>query len=92
MTDPYAAAGVRLDAAEEAKRRIGELVRATRTPLALGRIGAFGGMVRVPEGYRRPALVMSTDGVGTKVLVAVRSPSSTTSRPDASTPTSRRPS
>jgi phosphoribosylformylglycinamidine cyclo-ligase len=71
VTDRYAAAGVRLDAAEEAKRRIGELVRATRTPLALGQIGAFGGMVRVPEGYRRPALVMSTDGVGTKVLVAV---------------------
>ncbi len=70
MTDRYAAAGVRLDAAEEAKRRIGELVRATRTPLALGRIGAFGGMVRVPEGYRKPVLVMSSDGVGTKVLVA----------------------
>ncbi|MGH7607761.1 MAG: phosphoribosylformylglycinamidine cyclo-ligase, partial [Gemmatimonadales bacterium] len=33
-------------------------------------IGAFGGMVRVPEGYRNPLLVMSTDGVGTKVLVA----------------------
>ncbi|HEV8304763.1 MAG TPA: phosphoribosylformylglycinamidine cyclo-ligase [Gemmatimonadales bacterium] len=70
MTDRYAAAGVRLDAAEDAKRRIGELVGTTRTPLALGRIGAFGGMVRVPEGYRRPVLVMSTDGVGTKVLVA----------------------
>jgi phosphoribosylformylglycinamidine cyclo-ligase len=71
VTDRYAAAGVRLDAAEEAKRRIGELVQTTRTPLALGRIGAFGGMVRVPDGYRQPVLVMSTDGVGTKVLVAV---------------------
>ncbi len=71
MTDRYAAAGVRLDAAEEAKRRIGELVRATRTPLALGRIGAFGGMVRVPPGYREPVLVMSTDGVGSKLLAAV---------------------
>ena len=70
MTERYAAAGVRLDAAEEAKRRIAELVRATRTPLALGHVGAFGGMVRVPEGYRKPVLVMSTDGVGTKVLVA----------------------
>jgi phosphoribosylformylglycinamidine cyclo-ligase len=68
--DRYAAAGVRLDTAEEAKRRIAELVRTARTPLALGRIGGFGGMVRVPEGYRRPVLVMSTDGVGTKVLVA----------------------
>ena len=68
--DRYAAAGVRLDTADEAKRRIGDLVRATRTPLALGHIGGFGGMVRVPQGYTKPVLVMSTDGVGTKVLVA----------------------
>jgi phosphoribosylformylglycinamidine cyclo-ligase len=68
--DRYAAAGVRFDAAEEAKRRIADLVRATRTPLALGQIGGFGGMVRVPAGYKKPVLVMSTDGVGTKVLVA----------------------
>jgi phosphoribosylformylglycinamidine cyclo-ligase len=61
---------VRADAAEEAKRRIAELVRGARTPLALGKIGAFGGMVRVPPGYAKPVLVMSTDGVGTKVLVA----------------------
>jgi len=72
MTDRYAAAGVRLDAADDAKRRIAALVRTTRTPLALGEIGAFGGMVRVPSGYERPALVLSTDGVGTKVLVAAR--------------------
>ena len=72
MTEHYAAAGVRLDAAEEAQRRIAALVRTTRTPLALGAIGAFGGMVRVPPGYERPVLVLSTDGVGTKVLVAAR--------------------
>jgi phosphoribosylformylglycinamidine cyclo-ligase len=68
--DRYAAAGVRLDTAEEAKRRIAELVRTTRTPLARGKIGGFGGMVRIPEGYHKPVLVLSTDGVGTKVLVA----------------------
>ena len=72
MTEHYAAAGVRLDAAEEAQRRIAALVRTTRTPLALGAIGAFGGMVRVPPGYEQPVLVLSTDGVGTKVLVAAR--------------------
>jgi phosphoribosylformylglycinamidine cyclo-ligase len=72
VTDRYAAAGVRLGAAAEAKRRIAELVRQTRTPLALGALGAFGGMVRVPPGYERPVLVLSTDGVGTKVLVAAR--------------------
>ena len=72
MTEHYAAAGVRLDAAQEAQRRIAALVRTTRTPLAVGAIGAFGGMVRVPPGYERPVLVLSTDGVGTKVLVAAR--------------------
>jgi phosphoribosylformylglycinamidine cyclo-ligase len=72
MTERYAAAGVRLDAAAEAQRRIAELARRTRTDLAVGKLGAFGGMVRVPPGYTRPVLVLSTDGVGTKVLVAAR--------------------
>ena len=66
----YAAAGVDLRTAEASKERIAQLVAATRTPLAVGAVGAFGGMVRVPPGYRRPVLVLSTDGVGTKVLVA----------------------
>ena len=68
--DRYGAVGVKLDTAEEAKRRIADLVRATRTPLARGAVGGFGGMVRVPDGYKKPVLVMSTDGVGSKVLVA----------------------
>jgi phosphoribosylformylglycinamidine cyclo-ligase len=71
MTRQYAAAGVDLDTAEAAKRRINELVAGTRTPLSTGPVGAFGGMIRVPEGMRRPILVLSTDGVGTKVLVAL---------------------
>lgn len=66
----YAAAGVDLEIAEASKARIARLVESTRTPLAAGAVGSFGGMVRVPTGYRRPLLVMSTDGVGTKVLVA----------------------
>jgi phosphoribosylformylglycinamidine cyclo-ligase len=66
----YAAAGVDLEGADAAKRRIGALVEGARTEHSVGRTGAFGGMVRVPAGYRRPVLVMSTDGVGTKVMVA----------------------
>ena len=66
----YAAAGVDLADAESAKERIGRMVASTRTALTAGRVGAFGGMVRVPAGMRKPTLVMSTDGVGTKVLVA----------------------
>ncbi len=68
----YASAGVDLAAADAAKARIAELVQSTRTPLSVGNVGAFGGMVRVPEGMRKPVLVLSTDGVGTKVLVAQR--------------------
>jgi len=72
VSDRYAEAGVHLDAATDAKRRIGVLVAKTRTALALGRVGGFGGMVRIPPGFTKPVLVMSTDGVGTKVLVASR--------------------
>lgn len=68
----YAAAGVDLGTAEAAKERIGKLVAGTRTPLSTGQVGAFGGMVRVPPGMRKPILVLSTDGVGTKVLVALQ--------------------
>jgi len=68
----YAAAGVDLAAADAAKARIGQAVAGTRTKLSVGAVGAFGGMVRVPAGMRSPVLVMSTDGVGTKVLVALQ--------------------
>jgi phosphoribosylformylglycinamidine cyclo-ligase len=68
----YAAAGVDLKSAEAAKGRIAELVASTRTSLSTGAVGAFGGMVRIPTGMRKPTLVLSTDGVGTKVLVALQ--------------------
>ena len=71
MTDSrYAEAGVDLGSAERAKQRIIQAVATTRTELSAGRLGSFGGMVRIPPEIRQPMLVMSTDGVGTKVLVA----------------------
>ncbi len=71
MTDrQYAAAGVDLSAAERAKERIADAIETTRTDLSLGEVGGFGGMVRLPPNLKDPVLVMSTDGVGTKVLVA----------------------
>jgi phosphoribosylformylglycinamidine cyclo-ligase len=72
VTDRYRDAGVDLDAAESAKRRIITAVGSTRTDLARGLPGAFGGMLRVPADVADPVLVMSTDGVGTKVLVAIQ--------------------
>ena len=47
----YAAAGVDLAGADEAKARIGVAVAGTRTALSVGKVGAFGGMVRVPAGH-----------------------------------------
>jgi phosphoribosylformylglycinamidine cyclo-ligase len=70
--DRYRAAGVDLAAAEDAKSRIAELVRGTRTSSSLGAVGGFGGLVRLPSDVPNPVLVASTDGVGTKVLVAIR--------------------
>ncbi len=66
----YREVGVDLDVADRAKRRMANAVASTYTSLTVGGFGAFGGMVRVPDGYDKPALVMSTDGVGTKVLLA----------------------
>ena len=71
MTRQYAEAGVDLEGAEAAKARIARAVAGTRTVHSAGHVGAFGGMVRVPPGMHRPTLVLSTDGVGTKVLVAL---------------------
>ncbi len=66
----YRSAGVDLDAAAAVKERFKPYVRSTFTPQVLGDIGSFGGMLQL-QGYRNPVLVASTDGVGTKVKLAV---------------------
>ncbi|HTO13284.1 MAG TPA: phosphoribosylformylglycinamidine cyclo-ligase [Candidatus Binatia bacterium] len=66
----YRAAGVDIEAGDEAVRRIAPLARATFRPEVLGGIGAFAGFVALPAGYAEPVLVSSTDGVGTKLKVA----------------------
>jgi phosphoribosylformylglycinamidine cyclo-ligase len=65
----YAAAGVDISAAEENVRRIGAHVRSTHGPEVLGSFGAFAGLFQLPT-MQEPVLVASTDGVGTKALVA----------------------
>jgi len=66
----YEAAGVSITAGEDAVRRIKEHVRSTYRPEVIGDIGGFGGLFAFPKGYKDPVLVSSTDGVGTKALVA----------------------
>src|SRR5512135_631767 len=67
----YAASGVDIDAAVEAKKRIQKLARSTFTPGVLTEIGSFGALFRLDiSRYREPLLVSSCDGVGTKLKLA----------------------
>jgi phosphoribosylformylglycinamidine cyclo-ligase len=68
----YAAAGVDIGAGEEAVRLMRPAVESTSRPEVIGGIGGFGGLFAMPTGYRQPVLVASTDGVGTKLAVAVQ--------------------
>jgi phosphoribosylformylglycinamidine cyclo-ligase len=67
----YSSAGVDIDASAEAKKRIAKLVSSTFNDQTVGGFGGFGGMFRAPSGMRKPVLVSSADGVGTKLRVAI---------------------
>ncbi len=70
----YAASGVDIDAADEAKHLMHDAVRATQGREVLAGMGAFAGMISAErlQKMNRPALASSTDGVGTKTLLAVQ--------------------
>ncbi|QXC59952.1 phosphoribosylformylglycinamidine cyclo-ligase [Aquihabitans sp. G128] len=71
MGETYEAAGVDIAAGEEAVQRIKDKVRSTFRPEVIGDIGGFGGLFSFAQHrYRHPVLVSSTDGVGTKALIA----------------------
>ncbi len=68
----YADSGVDIDAGNALVEAIKPLVRATRRPGADAEIGGFGGLFDLKAaGYRDPVLVAATDGVGTKLKVAI---------------------
>ena len=68
----YKDAGVNIDNANAAVKRIRGLARATYTPGVLSDIGSFGGMFSCDfDGIQNPVLVSSTDGVGTKLKIAM---------------------
>jgi phosphoribosylformylglycinamidine cyclo-ligase len=64
------AAGVDVDAGEQAVELMRAAVESTRRPEVISGLGGFGGAVTIPAGYREPVLVSSTDGVGTKTAIA----------------------
>ncbi|MDN5861955.1 MAG: phosphoribosylformylglycinamidine cyclo-ligase [Salinisphaera sp.] len=70
----YRDAGVDIDAGNALVEAIKPAVEATRRPEVIGNLGGFGGLFRVPvERYREPVLVAGTDGVGTKLRLAIDS-------------------
>jgi phosphoribosylformylglycinamidine cyclo-ligase len=67
----YRDAGVDIDAGDELVERIKPLVLRAQRREVLAGIGGFGALVELPAGYRQPVLVSGTDGVGTKLRLAI---------------------
>lgn len=75
MTDKislsYKDAGVNIDAGNTLVERIKGAVKETRRPEVMGGLGGFGALCALPQKYREPILVSGTDGVGTKLRLAM---------------------
>lgn len=67
----YKDAGVNIDAGNALVERIKGVSRRTARPEVLGGLGGFGALCEIPAGYREPVLVSGTDGVGTKLRLAM---------------------
>ena len=68
----YRDAGVDIDAGDELVERIKPAVKRSLRPEVLGGLGGFGALVEVPlHRYRQPVMVSGTDGVGTKLRLAI---------------------
>jgi phosphoribosylformylglycinamidine cyclo-ligase len=66
----YRGSGVDVDAGERAVELMRKHVDSTRRPESVGGLGGFGGAFAIPAGYREPLMIASTDGVGTKTVIA----------------------
>ncbi len=72
MSNAYAQAGVDVEAGYEVVRRIRKHVEGTQRPGVMGALGGFGGCFDLAAvGLKDPVLVSGTDGVGTKLLIAI---------------------
>jgi phosphoribosylformylglycinamidine cyclo-ligase len=68
----YKDAGVDIDAGEALVERIKGVAARTKRPEVLNGLGGFGALCAIPPGYREPILVSGTDGVGTKLKLAMQ--------------------
>ncbi len=69
----YKDAGVDIDAGNSFVENIKPLVKSTKIPGVLGGIGSFAGAFELPTGYKEPVMLAATDGVGTKLKLAIDS-------------------
>ncbi len=67
----YKDAGVDIDAGNALVDRIKGVAKRTARKEVMGGLGGFGALCRIPEGYKKPVLVSGTDGVGTKLRLAM---------------------
>ena len=67
----YRDAGGDIDAGNELVKRIAPVAKRTRRPEVLGGLGGFGALCELPSRYKNPVLVAGTDGVGTKLRLAI---------------------
>ncbi len=67
----YKDAGVDIDAGNALVDRIKHVAKRTARPEVMGGLGGFGALCEIPAGYRQPVLVSGTDGVGTKLRLAM---------------------
>jgi phosphoribosylformylglycinamidine cyclo-ligase len=67
----YRDAGVDIDAGESLIDAIKPVAKSTRRPGCMDDLGGFGAMFQIPAGYKEPILVSGTDGVGTKLRLAI---------------------
>ncbi len=67
----YKDAGVDIDAGNALVERIKDVALRTRRPEVMAGLGGFGALCKIPAGYREPVLVSGTDGVGTKLRLAI---------------------
>ena len=67
----YRDSGVDIDTGNALIDRIKPHTKRTTRPEVMGGLGGFGGLMAIPEGYKQPILVSGTDGVGTKLKLAI---------------------
>ncbi len=72
-TISYKDAGVDIDAGNSFVENIKPYVKSTKIPGVLGGIGSFAGAFELPTGYKEPVILAGTDGVGTKLKLAIDS-------------------